>query len=36
VREASEDAMTIGVRLEYDGKVRAEATALWKRWRPRV
>jgi acyl-coenzyme A thioesterase PaaI-like protein len=36
VVEASEDAMTVDVRLEHDGKVRAEATALWKRWRPRA
>ena len=36
VREASEEAMTVEVRLEFDGKVRAEATALWKRWRPRA
>lgn len=36
VREASEDEMTVDVRLEYDGKVRAEAVALWKRWRPRA
>lgn len=35
VREASEDAITCDVRLEFEGKVRAEATALWKRWRPR-
>lgn len=36
VAEATEDAMSCSVRLEFDGKVRAEATALWKRWRPRV
>lgn len=35
VQEASEDAITCAVRLEHDGKVRAEATALWKRWRAR-
>lgn len=35
VAEATEDAMSCAVRLEHDGKVRAEATALWKRWRPR-
>lgn len=33
---ASEDEITAGVRLEWEGKVRAEAEALWKRWRPRV
>lgn len=35
VREASEAAMAAEVWLEWDGKVRARATALWKRWRPR-
>jgi acyl-coenzyme A thioesterase PaaI-like protein len=35
ITEASEDQMTCEVRLEWDGKVRAEGTALWKRWRPR-
>lgn len=33
--EADEGRITAGVRLEWDGKVRAEAEALWKRWRPR-
>lgn len=33
--EADENAITAVVRLEAEGKVRAEATALWKRWRPR-
>lgn len=36
VGDVTGDAVTCEVRLEYDGKVRAEATALWKRWRPRV
>lgn len=35
VLEASEAEMTAEVRLEWDGKPRARATALWKRWRPR-
>ncbi|PVG83254.1 PaaI family thioesterase [Nocardioides gansuensis] len=35
VLSGSEDAIEAEVRLEYDGKVRAEGTALWKRWRPR-
>lgn len=35
VAEAAEAAITAHVRLEYDGRVRAEADALWKRWRPR-
>ena len=33
--DASADAVTAVVRLEWDGKVRAEGEALWKRWRPR-
>jgi len=28
--------MTAAVELWWDGKVRAEASALWKRWRPRA
>jgi acyl-coenzyme A thioesterase PaaI-like protein len=32
---ASEDEMTVTAELNWDGKVRASATALWKRWRPR-
>ena len=32
---ASEAEMTAHVWLEWDDKVRAEVTALWKRWRPR-
>jgi acyl-coenzyme A thioesterase PaaI-like protein len=32
---ASEAEMTAHVWLEWDGKTRAEVTALWKRWRPR-
>ena len=35
VLEASEAEITSEVRLEWDGKPRATATALWKRWRPR-
>jgi acyl-coenzyme A thioesterase PaaI-like protein len=35
LRAASESEMTAHVWLEHDGKVRAEAEALWKRWRPR-
>lgn len=30
-----ESQMTCHVELHHDGKVRAEAEALWKRWRPR-
>lgn len=32
---ADESEITARVWLEYDGKLRAEADALWKRWRPR-
>jgi acyl-coenzyme A thioesterase PaaI-like protein len=35
VMEASEAQMTAVAELWYDGKVRASATALWKRWLPR-
>ncbi|MFL6156502.1 MAG: PaaI family thioesterase [Marmoricola sp.] len=35
VRESSEAAITADVRLEWDGKERAAASAVWKRWRPR-
>ena len=35
VLEASEAEMTAEVSLGWDGKPRATATALWKRWRPR-
>jgi acyl-coenzyme A thioesterase PaaI-like protein len=35
VTAASEAEMTAHVWLQWDDKVRAEVTALWKRWRPR-
>lgn len=35
VTAAAEGEITAHVWLEHDGKVRAEADALWKRWRPR-
>jgi acyl-coenzyme A thioesterase PaaI-like protein len=35
VTDSSEAEMTAHVWLEWDGKTRAEVTALWKRWRPR-
>lgn len=35
VEEATESAITAEVWLEWDGKERAAATAVWKRWRPR-
>jgi acyl-coenzyme A thioesterase PaaI-like protein len=36
VTEASEAQMTADVQLRWDGKPRATAVALWKRWRPRA
>lgn len=35
VREASESEITADVWVEWQGKERARAVALWKRWRPR-
>jgi acyl-coenzyme A thioesterase PaaI-like protein len=35
VTAADEAEMTAHVWLEWEGKRRAEVTALWKRWRPR-
>jgi acyl-coenzyme A thioesterase PaaI-like protein len=35
VTAASEAQMTCDVELVFDGKTRATAQALWKRWRPR-
>lgn len=35
VTAAAEGEITAHVWLEHEGKVRAEADALWKRWRPR-
>ncbi|GAA2746809.1 PaaI family thioesterase [Terrabacter aerolatus] len=35
VTESDEPQITVAVQLLHDGKVRAEATAVWKRWRPR-
>ena len=36
VIESDEPQMTVEVELHFDGKVRARATAVWKRWRPRT
>ena len=36
IEHADENEIRAVVRLEWDGKPRAEATALWKRWRPRA
>ena len=35
VRTAEEAEIVAEVWLEHDGKRRAEATAVWRRWRPR-
>ena len=35
VVEASEGEMVAAAELLWDGKIRAEARATWKRWRPR-
>ena len=32
---ATEGEMVVDAELLWDGKVRAQATATWKRWRPR-
>jgi acyl-coenzyme A thioesterase PaaI-like protein len=36
VTEATEPQITAHVWLEWEDKPRAEATAVWKRWRPRT
>lgn len=36
VTSAAEPEISAEVELLWDGKVRATATALWKRWRPRA
>jgi acyl-coenzyme A thioesterase PaaI-like protein len=35
VTSAAEPAITANVEVRWDGKPRAVATAVWKRWRPR-
>jgi acyl-coenzyme A thioesterase PaaI-like protein len=35
VHAADEGQITVRTDLVWDGKIRAEATAYWKRWRPR-
>ncbi len=35
VSQASEAEVTVDVELRYEDKVRAAATATWRRWRPR-
>ncbi len=35
VTEADADNVTVEAEIVWDGKPRAAATALWKRWRPR-
>lgn len=34
--DASESAVTVEVELLWEGKTRAAATAVWRRWRPRT
>ena len=36
VIDADDKQMTVHADLVWDGKPRATATALWKRWRPRT
>ncbi|HJQ41996.1 MAG TPA: PaaI family thioesterase [Jatrophihabitantaceae bacterium] len=36
IQSADENEMTVSVELVWDGKPRAAATSLWKRWRPRT
>ncbi len=36
VTAADESQMTVEVQLQWDGKPRAAAVAVWKRWRPRA
>jgi acyl-coenzyme A thioesterase PaaI-like protein len=35
IAAADESVITVDAQLVWDGKVRAEASTLWKRWRPR-
>ena len=35
VGDSSEAGIICEAELQWDGKVRATATAVWKRWRPR-
>lgn len=35
IASADPDVMTVDVQLLWGGKPRAEASAIWKRWRPR-
>ena len=35
VASADDDQVTVEAELVWDGKPRAAASALWKRWRPR-
>ena len=36
ITAADESIITVDAQLVWDGKARAEASALWKRWRPRA
>jgi acyl-coenzyme A thioesterase PaaI-like protein len=35
IAAADESVITVDVQLVWDGKPRAEASTMWKRWRPR-
>lgn len=35
ITASDESVITVDAQLIWEGKARAEATALWKRWRPR-
>ena len=35
VTSAAEPEMVVDVELHWEGKIRAQASATWKRWRPR-
>lgn len=34
--EASDDEITVHSSIQFEEKVRAQATAVWKRWKPRA
>lgn len=36
ITSAGEDEMLVSAELVHDGKVRASAASVWKRWRPRA
>ena len=36
ITASDEAVITVDAQLVWDGKPRAEASTLWKRWRPRT